>query len=48
MKPFYDRYRLLKQLISSSAAVNITTIVSQHSVDFVFVEREIIPMMLDF
>lgn len=31
MKPFYDRYRLLKQLLLSSAAATvITTIVSEH------------------
>uniref|UniRef100_A0A8C4ET49 FAM13A-like domain-containing protein n=1 Tax=Dicentrarchus labrax TaxID=13489 RepID=A0A8C4ET49_DICLA len=31
MKPFYDRYRLLKQLLlSSAAAAVITTIVSKH------------------
>ena len=31
MKPFYDRYRLLKQMLHSSAvATVITTIVSKH------------------
>lgn len=43
MKPFYDRYRLLKQLLFASAAATvITTIVSKHlklSTDFLFVER---------
>lgn len=33
MKPFYDRYRLLKQLISSSATVNITTIEEEEGSD---------------
>ncbi|XP_025753340.1 protein FAM13B isoform X3 [Oreochromis niloticus] len=33
MKPFYDRYRLLKQLISSSTTANITTIEEEEGSD---------------
>ncbi|XP_030603827.1 protein FAM13C-like isoform X2 [Archocentrus centrarchus] len=33
MKPFYDRYSLLKQLISSSATANITTIEEEEGSD---------------
>lgn len=37
MKPFYDRYRLLKQLLSSVSTASITTIVSSCLSKCVFV-----------
>lgn len=36
MKPFYDRYRLLKQMVSSASTAAITTIVSYSSSKYVF------------
>lgn len=40
MKPFYDRYRLLKQLLSSASTTAITTIVSNKSSNYFMFEQQ--------